>query len=214
MIKVLIVEDQIEHQQYFKSIVMSHPGFKDLGSVRNGREAIKEIKSLIPDVVIMDLGLPDITGIECIRQLKPLGLDTKFMVCTINEEDDSIFEALKAGANSYIVKKSKPYQIIDAIIEVYEGEMPISSCIATKILNYMPQVEEVEDGEKRETELISYSITLKEAALLKLLAKGHSYKEISEVMSIKVTTIKWHVYNIYKKLQAKNRTEAINKYFK
>ena len=214
MIKVLIVEDQIEHQQYFKSIVMSNPGFKYLGIVRNGKEAIKEIKLLVPDVVIMDLGLPDITGIECIRQLKPLGLDTKFMVCTIHEEDDSIFEALKAGANSYIVKKSKPYQIIDAITEVYEGEMPISSCIATKILNYMPQAEETEEGEKDAAQTTGYSITHKEAELLKLLAKGHSYKEISDALAIKVTTIKWHVYNIYKKLQAKNRTEAINKYFK
>jgi len=212
MIKILIVEDQIEHQQYFKSIILSNPNFKYLGIIRNGKEAIKEIQSLKPDVVIMDLGLPDISGIECIRQLKPLELDTKFMVCTINEEDDSIFEALKAGANSYIVKKSKPYQIIDAIMEVFEGEMPISSCIATKILNYMP--EEKEGEEKIEEQEAPYSITQKEAELLKLLAKGHSYKEISDAMAIKVTTIKWHVYNIYKKLQAKNRTEAINKYFK
>ncbi|MNS57730.1 Transcriptional regulatory protein LiaR [compost metagenome] len=133
------------------------------------------------------------------------------MVCTINEEDDSIFEALKAGANSYIVKKSKPYQIIDAIMEVFDGEMPISSCIATKILNYMPQSTEEEDKPEEE---VAYSITLKEAELLELLAKGHSYREISNAMAIKITTIKWHVYNIYKKLQAKNRTEAINKYFK
>lgn len=211
MIKILIVEDQPEHQQYFKSIVMSNSNFKYLGIIRDGKVAIKRIKEELPDVVIMDLGLPDISGIECIRQLKPLGLDTKFMVCTINEEDDSIFEALKAGANSYIVKKSKPYQIIDAIMEVYEGEMPISSCIATKILNYMPRSTEEEELPGEE---ITDTITLKEAELLTLLAKGHSYKDISDEMSIKVTTIKWHVYNIYKKLQAKNRTEAINKYFK
>jgi len=211
MIKILIVEDQPEHQQYFKSIVLSNEKFKYLGIIRNGKEAVKVIKELQPDVVIMDLGLPDISGIECIRQLKPMGLETKFMVCTINEEDDSIFEALKAGANSYIVKKSKPYQIIDAIMEVFDGEMPISSCIATKILNYMPQSTEEEDKPEEE---VAYSITLKEAELLELLAKGHSYREISNAMAIKITTIKWHVYNIYKKLQAKNRTEAINKYFK
>lgn len=211
MIKILIVEDQPEHQQYFKSIVMSNSNFKYLGIIRNGKEAVKRIKEEEPDVVIMDLGLPDISGIECIRQLKPLGLETRFMVCTINEEDDSIFEALKAGANSYIVKKSKPYQIIDAITEVYGGEMPISSCIATKILNYMPQSADEEEKPEEET---PHSITPKEAELLNLLAKGHSYKEISDDMSIKVTTIKWHVYNIYKKLQARNRTEAINKYFK
>lgn len=219
MIKILIVEDQIEHQQYLKTIVLSNAQFKYLGIIRNGLEAIKEIQLQKPDVVIMDIGLPDISGIDCIRQLKPLCPDTKFMVCTVNEEDELIFDALKAGAHSYIVKKSKPYQIIDAITEVHAGEMPISSCIATKILNYMPQSKGQEGSgiarnEEANTDETTEKITPKEAELLKLLAQGCSYKEICELHEIKITTIKWHIYNIYKKLQARNRTEAINKYFK
>jgi DNA-binding NarL/FixJ family response regulator len=156
----------------------------------------------------MDLGLPDMSGIECITRLKDKVPTVKFMVCTVHEEDEHIFEALKAGAHSYIVKRSKPYQILDAIKELHNGETPISSCIARKILNAMPK-ETSNKPEKAE-----FNITTKEADILKLLSKGHSYQEIADMSFISIKTMKWHVYNIYKKLHADNRTEALNKYFR
>ncbi len=155
----------------------------------------------------MDIGLPDISGVECIRTLKPLVEDVKFMVCTVFEDDDNIFEALKAGASSYMVKRSKSYQITDALLEMHNGDMPISSCIATKLLNYLPQ----EDEEKPEEK--DYTITKQEANILGLLAKGYTNQDIADTIVIKITTLKWHIYNIFFKMKVKNRIEAINKYF-
>jgi DNA-binding NarL/FixJ family response regulator len=208
MIRVLIVEDQLDHQMYLNTIVSSDNAFKCLGIIRNGNEAIKVITAKKPDIVLMDIGLPDMSGIECILKLKNKVPKVKFMVCTIHEEDEQIFEALRAGAHAYIVKRSKPYQIIDALKELYNGETPISSCIARKILNYMQQES---TGPEPQPEI---RMTDKEGDILRLLSKGHSYQEISEMTYISIATTRWHIHNIYKKLHADNRTDALNKYFK
>lgn len=207
MISVLVIEDLHEHQIFFKKVIESDSDLKFMGVVSNGEEAIKSIQTLKPNIVLMDIGLPDISGIECIKILKPICPEVKFMVCTVHEEDNNVFEALIAGANSYILKKSKAYQIIDAIKETYNGDSPISSSIARKILQHLPS----HLAEKKAN--IDYKITLKEVEVLNLLAKGHSYQEISDILFISISTLKWHIYNIYKKLHADNRTEALNKYF-
>ena len=206
MISILIVEDQLDHQLYLNTIISSDAGFKNLGIIRLGAEAIREIPRLKPDIVLMDIGLPDMSGIECISKLKPVCPDVNFLVCTVNEEDEHIFEALKVGAKGYILKKSKPYQIIDAIKELNDGETPLSSSIARKILNHLPQ-------HKAPVASADYDITPREASILKLLAKGYSYQEVSDALFISIKTMKWHIYNIYKKLHADNRTEALNKFF-
>ncbi|MNU28417.1 Transcriptional regulatory protein LiaR [compost metagenome] len=206
MITVIIVEDQPEYQHRFKDIINNNPLFNCIGIYSNGTDAIEGILNYKPDVVIMDIGLPDISGVECIRQLKPSVEEVKFMVCTIFENDANIFEALKAGASSYILKKSKSYQITDALLEMHHGNMPISSRIATKLLSYLPQSE-------METEQIDYVITELEATILGLLAKGCSYQETADRLTMKITTLRWHIYNIFFKMRVKNRTAAINKYF-
>jgi DNA-binding NarL/FixJ family response regulator len=208
MISVLIVEDQLDHQIYLNTIISSDAELKCLGIIRNGYEAMKEILAKKPDVVLMDIGLPDISGIECILRLKDKVPSVKFMICTVHEEDENVFEALKAGADSYIVKKSKSYQILDAIKELHRGEMPISSSIARKILNYIPP-KSINIQAQSE-----FHITTKECEILNLLSKGHSYQEIADMAFISIKTIKWHIHNIYKKLHADNRTDALNKYFK
>jgi len=206
MITVIIVEDQPEHQHRFKNIIHNSPLFNCIGIYSNGTDAIEGILNYKPDVVIMDIGLPDISGVECIRQLKPSVEEVKFMVCTVFENDANIFEALKAGASSYILKKSKPYQITDALLEMHHGNMPISSRIATKLLSYLPQKEV--KSEQRD-----YIITTQQASILGLLAKGYNYQEISDKLMITLPTLKWLIYNIFIKMRVKNRTEAINKYF-
>jgi two-component system, NarL family, response regulator LiaR len=207
MISVLVVEDLQDHQIYLKAVIESDAEIKFMGVVSNGTEAINAIQALKPNIVLLDIGLPDISGIECIKILKPICPEVKFMVCTVHEEDCNVFEAIKAGANSYILKKSKGYQIIDAIKDTYRGDAPISSSIARKILNHLPDhVAELEAA-------ADYKITVKEAEVLHLLAKGQSYQEISDKLFISISTLKWHIFNIYKKLHADNRTEALNKYF-
>lgn len=177
MITVIIVEDQPDNQYYFKTIINNHPSFNCIGVYSNGKTGIEGILNLKPDVVIMDIGLPDMSGVECIKVLKPSLEEVKFMVCTIFEDDENIFEALKAGASSYMVKKSRSYQITDALLEMYNGEMPVSACIATKLLKYLPETKGNQEEEK------DYTITKQEAIILGLLAKGYSYQEIADNLS-------------------------------
>ena len=207
MISVFIVDDIQEHQLYLKTILESNGEMKFLGSSATGADAINSIQQLQPNIVLMDIGLPDISGINCIRQLKPNCPEVKFMICTVHEEDNNVFEALKVGANGYILKNSKAYQIVDAIKDVFKGDSPISSSIARKILLHLPKTE---DEKKAPSD---YHITPKEAEILNLLAKGKSYQEISDLLFVSIKTVKWHIFNIYKKLHADNRTEALNNYF-
>jgi DNA-binding NarL/FixJ family response regulator len=202
MITVIIVEDQPEHQYNFKTIINNSPLFECVGIYGNGKNAIEGILQYKPDIVILDIGLPDISGVECIRKLKSLVEEVKFMVCTVFEDDENIFEALKAGASSYILKRGKPHQLTNALLEMHNGEMPASSCIATKLLNYLPQEEKALEEKK------DYTITKQEATILELLSKGCSYQEIADKLTIKIATLKWHIYNIFFKMKVKNRTSA------
>ncbi|MNS82261.1 Response regulator protein VraR [compost metagenome] len=206
MITVVIVEDQPEHQHHFKIIINNSPLFNCIGIYSNGKDAIEGILNYKPDVVIMDIGLPDISGVECIRQLKASVEEVKFMVCTVFEDDDNIFEALKAGASSYMLKSTKPYRIIDTLLEMHNGEIPISSCIATRLLRYLPQEKEIPEQK-------DYMITKQEANILSLISKGYSNQQILDIKNINISTMKWYVYSIFIKLREKNHIEAINKYF-
>ncbi|WP_222164864.1 response regulator transcription factor [Edaphocola aurantiacus] len=208
MITVVIVEDQPDHQHLFKAIINKSQFFNCIGIYSNGKDAIEGIINTRPNAVIMDIGLPDMSGVECIRVLKPLVEDVKFMICTVFEDDASIFEALKAGADSYIVKESKSYQIIDALLAMHNGDMPISSCIATKLLSYLPKSDESSLQKQ-----IEYSITDQEVTILELLAEGYCYQEIADKLKLKLHVLKRHIYNIFIKMKVKNRTTAINKYF-
>jgi DNA-binding NarL/FixJ family response regulator len=207
MVSVVIVEDLEAHQIYLRSIIERDPSVKCLDVINNGREALLKIPYLNPDIVLMDIGLPDITGIDCIIKLKNICPAIKFMVCTVHQEDEKVYEALKAGALSYMLKKSKPHQIIDAIQELNDGGAPISSDIARKILNEIPKIQNQDSSNKE------FRITSREAEILNLLAKGQPYQEIADGLFISIKTFKKHIYNIYQKLQADNRTEALNKYF-
>lgn len=207
MISVIIVEDEQDHQLYLNTIINSQPGFTNMGIIRLGSDAIKEIAKKLPDVVLIDIGLPDMSGIQCISRLKPICPNTNFLVCTIHEEDENVFEAIKAGASGYIVKKSKPYQIVDAIKEVHKGEIPISAVIASKIISFL----NLKTEEKQEPP--QYKMTPKQIEILQELSKGAAYTEIADTLFISIKTLKWHINKIYKKLHASNRTEALNNYF-
>lgn len=207
MIKLIIVEDLPEHQFFFKSVINSDPQLELACILPSGQMLHKEILKAQPDIVMIDLGLPGQSGLDLLKSLKPAYPDIKFMICTVHEEDEMIFEALKAGAQSYIVKKSKPYQIIDAIKELYEGGSPLSSGIAQRLLQYHYMKTQVQES------TVHYHITPKEKDILALLARGHSYIEVAEQLFISIKTLKWHIYNIYAKLEVDNRTEALNKYY-
>lgn len=203
MISVAIVEDNKNIQQLLENVIKSDKGFLCLGVYSNAEDAVKNIPDMLPDVVLMDIGLPRMNGIEAVKQLKPQCPGVEFMMCTIYDEDEKVFEALEAGANSYILKRTEPQELLTAIKDLAAGGSPMSSDIARKVVQRIQRKTDV----KKE-----FGITPREEEILRLLAKGLIYKEVADQLSISVKTMKKHIYNIYEKMHVHSKVEAVNKY--
>ena len=208
-ITVCIVDDVSELRQALEEIVSSADGYKCIGTMSNASEAITRIPLLRPDVVLMDINLGESeSGIDCVRQLKPIVPATNFMMCTVYEDDEKIFEALSAGASGYILKKTEPMKLLDAIKELHEGGAPMSSQIARKVV-FAFQNKPLSSAAMANIEQLSY----REKQILEELSRGLMYKEIANVLFISPETVRKHVYHIYEKLHVTNRVEAVNRYF-
>jgi DNA-binding NarL/FixJ family response regulator len=206
-ISVCIVEDNNDIRQALEQIIMMADGYKFLGSFISAEDAIVDIPRLKPNVVLMDINLGGMSGIDCVRELKPQFPDILFMMCTVYEEDEKIFEALAAGANGYILKKTAPGKLLEAIRELQDGGAPMSSQIARKVVTAF-------QGKPSTSGITSLDkLSNRENEILELLAKGLLYKEISSQLGIAQETVRKHVYHIYEKLHVNNRVEAVNKYF-
>lgn len=200
-ITVSIVEDQKEIRQMLEILVRGSEGLKLLQSFSNAEDAIKKIPSSAPDVMLVDIHLPKMSGIEMLRTLKPLCTNTQFIMCTSMEDSENIFSALKAGANGYIVKSTAPAKLLEAITEVHNGGSPMSSQIARKVVGNFQQ---------QKNSLLE-KLSRREQEILELLSKGFRYKEIADQLFLSIETIRTHVRNMYEKLQVNSRTEALNK---
>lgn len=208
-ISVCIVDDISELRLALEEIVSSADGFKCIGTMSNFSEALTKIPILKPDVVLMDINLGETeSGIDCVRELKPLMPATNFMMCTVYEDDEKIFEALSAGASGYILKKTEPPKLLEAIKELHEGGAPMSSQIARKVV-FAFRNKPVSSSNTPGIELLSH----REKQILEELSRGLMYKEIASVLFISPETVRKHVYHIYEKLHVTNRVEAVNKYF-
>lgn len=206
-ISVGIVEDNYDIRNALEEIVNMAPGFALSCSCESGEEALEKLPQLGPKVVLMDINLGGIDGIEVVRKVKLLRPEMLFMMCTVYEEDEKIFEALNAGASGYIIKKTTPLKMIEAIRELYEGGAPMSSQIARKVvLAFQQKPAAVTDGSLD-------VLTKRELEILEMLANGLVYKEITEKLFISNETVRKHVYNVYNKLHVSNRVEAVNKYY-
>lgn len=211
-ISVCIVDDNKDIRSALEQIILMADGYTLAGSYSDAEEALQKIPAANPNVVLMDINLGDgESGIDCVRQLKPQHPEILFMMCTIYEEDEKIFEALKAGANGYILKKTAPGKLLDALRELYEGGAPMSSQIARKVVNAF-QVRPTPDTSNTPTKAISI-LSNRENEILELLARGMLYKEIAGRLFISQETVRKHVYHIYEKLHVNNRVEAINKFY-
>ena len=207
-ISVAIVEDNNDIRQALEQIITMAKGYTLAGSFINGEEALNKIPALNPDVVLMDINLGGINGIECVKILKELYPHLRFMMCTVYEEDEKIFEALSAGANGYILKKTTPAKMLDAITELYEGGAPMSSQIACKVVAAFKSKPPVSvNSESLDV------LTKREVEILIALSKGLLYKEIADELFISSQTVRKHVYHIYEKLHVSNRIQAVNKFF-
>ncbi|MFV0607461.1 MAG: response regulator [Niabella sp.] len=211
MITVFLVEDNKDIQSLLKQLLTIEPDFLLLGIASNCNEALTTIPDCQPDVVIMDVGLPDGSGIDNIRQLKPQCPKTEFIVFTISEEDEVVFDALKAGANSYLLKTTPPKELLNAIAEVHHGGSSISSDIARKVISFFTTIDNAKKEKINQNEAL---LTKREIEMLENLALGLTYQETADKMFISLSTLKSHIYNTYEKLQVNNKVEAINKFFK
>jgi DNA-binding NarL/FixJ family response regulator len=204
-ITVSIVEDLSEVRVSLENLIKDSTEFLLLSTYPNAEAAQKGIPTEQPQIVIMDINLPGISGIDCIRSIKMDCRDTQFMMYTIFEDDDKVFEALEAGASGYLLKKTPKEKIVDALKELHEGGSPMSTQIARKVIKSFQQKNQLSEE--------SNLLTPKEKEVLELLSKGFLYKEIGEKLNISMNTVKQHIHKTYLKLHVSNRTAAVIKVY-
>jgi len=203
-IKVSIVEDLTEVREGLAELVSSDKELSMIGSFEDAESAIDKLPKLQADIVIMDINLPGMSGIDCIRNVKEKCPDTQFMMFTVYENDEKVLQALQAGATGYLLKRTEPQRILESIKELNQGGSPMSSNIARKVLNIFLHQKKITKKE---------ILSDRENEVLELLADGLLYKEIADKLFISHGTVRQHIHNIYEKLHVNNRTEAVNKYF-
>lgn len=203
MIIVGLIEDTENYRAAIASLLNLSAEVQLAGSWGDAESAIKEAPVILPDVILTDIQLPGLNGIECIRRLKTDCPNIQFLVLTVFEEDEKIFEALKAGASGYLLKSASPEVIISAIKEIHNGGSPMSPGIARKIIRHFREPA-MENGQKIFTE--------REKQVLHLMSQGKLVKEIAADMDVTSHAIKKHVKNIYQKMHVQNKVEAVMKW--
>jgi DNA-binding NarL/FixJ family response regulator len=204
-IKISIVEDLEVVRNGLAAIINMSTIFRVLHSFETAEEALPAILSNPPDIVIMDIHLPgSMNGIECIKKIKEKQPGIQFMMFTIYENSDTVFQALEAGAAGYLLKNTPPSKILESLKELYEGGSPMNAEIAKKLVLRFQNVA---------THMSEFHLTEKERQILNLVSKGYLNKEIANELNNSINTIKQHIRHIYEKLHVQNKAEAINKVF-
>lgn len=198
---VSIIEDDLKYALLLKKIIESNADMACIDIYQNLKSSFTALAENVPDVVLLDVQLPDGKGSEYVDTLKKICPETHFVMCTSFEDEEYIFNSLKKGASGYIIKSDSPEKIVEAIRDVIHGGAPMSSAIAKKVVSHF----------KNETRTLQ-ALSPKENEILALLAGGLFYKEIASEMNVGIDTVKKHASSIYRKLQVSNRTEAVNKY--
>lgn len=200
-IKTMIVEDQRDLREGLQTLINFTPGFACTGAFRSMEEAIARVKFEKPDVVLSDIGLPGMSGIEGIRRLKEMYPDLLILVLTVYDDNEKIFDALCAGACGYLLKHTDPSDLIKSVREAVTGGAPMSPEVASKVIKIFREV--------RPPEKADYNLTPHETRLLKMLVEGYNYVTAAEKLGISYNTLKFHVRNIYDKLQVHSQSEAV-----
>ena len=203
-ITIAIVEDVAATREHLLAVLGRVRGLKCLRACASGEEALRTLPSGAPDVVLMDINLPGMSGIECVARLKEKLPRTQMLILTTYEDGDMIFDSLRAGASGYLLKSTVPTELVEAIEQVHAGGSPMSMGIARKVVSHFQKIP------RPATEF--EQLTAREAEILALLAQGFLYKEIGERLGISLSTVRTHLHTIYGKLHVQSRTEAVVKY--
>jgi len=203
-IQVAIVEDDEEIRASLTHRIGEIPSFKLLGAYGDAESAIEELLRQKPDVVLMDINLPGIDGVECVRRLKPKMPTTQFVMLTVYEDNNRLFKSLIAGASGYLLKRTPPAKLVAAIREAHQGGSPMTPQIARRVVQHFQEVIEPSSELQR--------LTPRETDVLNQLAKGFRYKEIVDNLGISSGTLHSYIRNVYEKLHVHSRTEAVVKF--
>jgi DNA-binding NarL/FixJ family response regulator len=204
-IAVAIVEDDVPARDILAGWIRNADGFRCVGEFDDAESALNKLPHEKPSVVLFDINLPGMNGIECVRKLKPKLPDTQFVMITVYEDANHVFNALSAGASGYLLKQTRRNELIDALKDVHAGGSPMSSQIARKVVQNFYRNENQAGGETVE-------LSPREREVLELLARGYLYKEIAEQLKISVQTVNTYIRRIYEKLHVRSRAQAVAKY--
>jgi DNA-binding NarL/FixJ family response regulator len=210
-IAVAIVEDDDRVRGGLMALLDGTPGFACSGAWGTAESAIAELPARHPSVVLMDINLPGLNGIECARRLRELSPETLVLMLTVLENDDQIFEALKAGAHGYLTKQTPPAEILEGIKQVHAGGSPMSPNVARKVIRSFHDAGSPPPALPTPPPAALPHLSPRETEILERLAQGFLYKEIAPPLGISVETVRTHIRNIYEKLHVRTRTEAVLK---
>ncbi|HEY3932210.1 MAG TPA: response regulator transcription factor [Verrucomicrobiae bacterium] len=205
-ITVSIVEDNDKLRETLVRVLNRADGFRCVSQYANAEDALKDLPQTKPDVVLMDINLPGMNGVECVRQLKKIAPEIQVMMLTVYEDTENIFDALAAGANGYMLKRTAGKELLEAIQEVKRGGSPMTTHIARKVVQSFQR----SAAAAAQTE----SLSEREQQVLDLLSQGLMYKEIADKLNISYETVHTYIRRIYEKLQVRTRTEAVAKFLR
>ena len=205
-VRIAIVEDRREIRDGLAMLINGTEGFSCSGSYRSMEEALQQINADVPDLVLSDIGLPGMSGIEGIRILKERYPSLTILMLTIYDDDERIFDALCAGASGYLLKKTPPVKLLESLREAVAGGAPMSPEVASRVIALFRDV--------RPPDRAQYDLTPHESRLLKLFVEGHNYKTAAAELGVSVHTISFHLRSIYEKLQVHSKSEAVAKALK
>lgn len=206
MIKVMLYEDNPQLREGLTMLIEGSEGFTVLASFKNCNNVLSEVEAFKPDVILMDIDMPGVNGIEGLKLIRQHNHEVKVLMLTVFDDNKNVFEALKSGANGYVLKKTPPAKLLEYILEAASGGAPMTSSIATQVLKMFSEVQ-VPQGE-------DYNLSDREKEVLQHLVNGYSYKMIASDMFIAIDTVRSHIKKIYEKLHVNSKSEAVAKAFK
>ena len=206
MIKILIYEDNPQLREGLSMLINGSDGFEVLAAYKNCNDVVAEVEAWKPQVILMDIDMPGVNGIEGLRLIRKINTEVKILMLTVFDDNKNVFESLKAGANGYVLKKTPPAKLLEYISEAASGGAPMTSSIATQVLKTFSEVNDPVHAD--------YNLSEREKQVLQFLVNGYSYKMIAAEMFIAIDTVRSHIKKIYEKLHVNSKSEAVAKAFK
>ena len=203
MIRVVVIEDNTILRQTLEQLFNRSQGMVCTGTAGNLHNIVSDLRKATPDIILMDIGLPDINGIEGVRTVKQNFQNIQVLMFTVFEDDEKIFDAIRSGASGYLLKKTPPEQILEAVQQLYEGGAPMSPSIARKVIQAFQS--------PAPATMEQYQLTAREKDILNAFVDGLSYKKIGEKYFVSIHTVRSHICNIYEKLHVNSKSQAVAK---